>query len=70
MTSQTETPPQVNPFLIHPATIMDKTQEATDIVSLRLRLEDSNIRKRFRFQAGQFNMLYVFRLLSFRGRNP
>jgi len=60
MTGQTETPPQVNPFLIHPATIVYKTQEATDIVSLRLRLEDSNIRKRFRFQAGQFNMLYVF----------
>jgi len=49
-----------NSFLIYPAAIVDKTQESADIVSLRLRFEDSNIRQQFRFQAGQFNMLYVF----------
>ena len=49
-----------NPFLIHPATIVERKQEASDIVSFRLRLNDSKIRKGFRFQAGQFNMLYVF----------
>ena len=49
-----------NPYLIYPATIVEKTQESADIVSLRLRLEDAGIRKGFRFQAGQFNMLYVF----------
>ena len=49
-----------NPFLIHPASIVEKTQESPDIVSLRLRFEDPETRKAFRFKAGQFNMLYVF----------
>ena len=49
-----------NPFFVHPATIVERKQDATDIVSFRLRLNDSKIRKRFEFQAGQFNMLYVF----------
>jgi NAD(P)H-flavin reductase len=49
-----------NPYLIHPATIVGKIQESPDIVSLRLKFENSEIRKTFRFQAGQFNMLYVF----------
>ena len=49
-----------NPFLIHPATILERKQEASDLVSLRLRLVDSQVRQTFRFQAGQFNMLYVF----------
>ena len=49
-----------NPYLIHPATIVERKQDATDIVSFRLRLNDAKVRKRFRFQAGQFNMLYLF----------
>jgi len=49
-----------NPFLIHPASIVEKTQESPDMVSLRLRFEDPETRKAFRFKAGQFNMLYVF----------
>ena len=53
-------PPRANPFLIHPATIVGKTRESPDIFSLRLEFEDHAIRKAFRFQAGQFTMLYVF----------
>ena len=53
---------QHNPFLIHPATIVTRTQEAINIVSFRLRLKDAKTRKRFCFRAGQFNMLYVFGL--------
>lgn len=49
-----------NPYLIHPATIVGKTQESDDIVSLRLHINDPAVRATFRFQAGQFNMLYVF----------
>lgn len=60
MTIDTLTPPQANPFLIHPATIVEKTQESPDIVSLRLQFEDPDIRQTYRFDAGQFNMLYVF----------
>lgn len=60
MTSDTSTLPRANPFLIHPSTIVEKTQESPDIVSFRLQFEDPEIRKTYRFQAGQFNMLYVF----------
>ncbi len=49
-----------NPYLIHPAIIVGKTQESDDIVSLRLQINDPAIRAAFRFQAGQFNMVYVF----------
>lgn len=49
-----------NPYFIHPATIVDKQQEASNIITLRLRFNDPMQRKAFQFQAGQFNMLYVF----------
>lgn len=60
MINDTLTSIQVNPYLIHPASIVEKTQESPDIVSLRLRFDEPEIRKTYRFQAGQFNMLYVF----------
>ena len=41
-----------NPFLVHPATIVEKKQEATDIVSFRLRLNESKIRKRLSISGG------------------
>ncbi len=49
-----------NPYLIHPASIVDKKQESTDIVTFRLELTDPAHRESIRFKAGQFNMLYVF----------
>ncbi len=49
-----------NPYLIQPAMIVDKKQESTDIVTFRLQLTDPTSQKTFRFEAGQFNMLYVF----------
>ena len=51
-----------NPFVIHPAKIMEKKQEAADIVSFRLQLQDTARRRAFKFSAGQFNMLYAFGL--------
>ncbi len=50
----------VNPYLIHPATIMEKIREADDIHTYRLRLNDEETRRHFRFTAGQFNMVYLF----------
>jgi sulfhydrogenase subunit gamma (sulfur reductase) len=50
----------VNPYLIHPATILDRRQEAEGIYSFRLRLTDPEAQSRFRFTPGQFNMLYLF----------
>lgn len=49
-----------NPYLIQPAIIVDRRQESTDIVTFRLQLTDPTIQKAYRFEAGQFNMLYVF----------
>ena len=59
MTAQLQGAP-LNPFLIYPATIVQKRQDSSDMMSLRLQLDDSKVRKSFHFQAGQFNMLYVF----------
>ena len=50
----------VNPYLIHPATIMEKIREADSIHTYRLRLNDEETRRNFRFTAGQFNMVYLF----------
>ena len=49
-----------NPYLIHPATIVEKIREAEDINTYRLRLVDEQARQQFRFKAGQFNMVYLF----------
>ena len=49
-----------NPYLIHPATIVEKIREAEDINTYRLQLVDEQARQRFRFAAGQFNMVYLF----------
>jgi sulfhydrogenase subunit gamma (sulfur reductase) len=50
----------VNPYVIHPATIVEKIREAEDINTYRLQLVDEQTRKQFRFMAGQFNMVYLF----------
>jgi sulfhydrogenase subunit gamma (sulfur reductase) len=50
----------VNPYVIHPATIVEKIREAEDINSYRLQLVDEETRRQFRFKAGQFNMVYLF----------
>ncbi|MBS0149626.1 MAG: FAD/NAD(P)-binding protein [Nitrospira sp.] len=49
-----------NPYLIQAATIMEKIQEADDIYTYRLRLNNEDARRNFRFTAGQFNMVYLF----------
>ena len=49
-----------NPYLIHSAVIVERKQESTEIVTFRLQLTDPAHREVFRFEAGQFNMLYVF----------
>ncbi len=49
-----------NPYLIHPAEIVEKKQESPTIVTFRLRLTNPDVRESYRFEAGQFNMLYVF----------
>ena len=50
----------INPYLIHPATIMEKIREADNIHTYGLRLNDEETRRNFCFTAGQFNMVYLF----------
>lgn len=49
-----------NPYLIQPATIVEKIREAEDIDTYRLRFVDEQVRRTYRFAAGQFNMVYLF----------
>lgn len=50
----------VNPYVIHPAMIVERIREAEDINTYRLQLVDEETRSQFRFKAGQFNMVYLF----------
>lgn len=50
----------VNPYVIHPATILEKVREAEDINTYRLQFVEAETRRQFRFKAGQFNMVYLF----------
>ncbi len=52
--------PMTNPYVIQPATIVEKIREAEHIHTYRLQLVDEEVRRTFRFKAGQFNMVYVF----------
>ena len=52
--------PCANPYVIHAATIVEKIREAEHINTFRLRLVDDQVRRSFRFYAGQFNMVYLF----------
>jgi sulfhydrogenase subunit gamma (sulfur reductase) len=53
-------PATANPYLIQPATIVEKIREAEDIDTYRLRFVDEQVRRSYRFAAGQFNMVYLF----------
>jgi len=52
--------PWANPYVIHAATIVDKIREAEGIDTYRLCFVDEQVRRSFRFAAGQFNMVYLF----------
>jgi sulfhydrogenase subunit gamma (sulfur reductase) len=60
MTGMQKADAMVNPYTIHPATIVEKIREAEDINTYRLQLVDEPAREHFRFAAGQFNMVYAF----------
>ncbi|OQW63232.1 MAG: Ni/Fe hydrogenase subunit gamma [Nitrospira sp. ST-bin4] len=58
--SQAIAPTASNPYLIHPATIVEKIGAADGIDTYRLRFVDEQVRRSYRFSAGQFNMVYLF----------
>ena len=49
-----------NPYLIQPATIIERKKESPEIVTICLQLAGPIHQKAFRFKTGQFNRLYVF----------
>ena len=53
------TVPGHDPFRPHAARILSIQQESPGITTYELRFDDAATRNRFRFQAGQFNMLYL-----------
>jgi sulfhydrogenase subunit gamma (sulfur reductase) len=53
---------KANPYLLHAATIVSKVRETEDIDTYHLRFVDQEVRRAFRFAAGQFNMVYAFGL--------
>ena len=48
------------PFRPYEAQVFQRLQEARDIFTLRLRFTDPAIHEAYRFQPGQFNMLYLY----------
>ena len=58
--SQAIAPSASNPYLIQPATIVEKIKEADDIDTYRLQFVDEQVRRAYRFAGGQFNMVYLF----------
>jgi len=48
-----------NPYLPLEARIVERVQESPSIFTLRLQLTDEAARNTYRFDAGQFNMVYV-----------
>ncbi len=49
-----------NPYLPWEAEVVERVQESASIVTLRIRFTDPAIRRRYRFDVGQFNMVYLY----------
>jgi len=49
-----------NPHLPWPAEVVEKVEESTSVITLRLRIRDNVIRNSYRFTPGQFNMIYLY----------
>lgn len=49
-----------NPYLPFEAEVMERLQESSSIFTLRLRITDPQRRAAYRFDPGQFNMVYLY----------
>lgn len=47
-------------YLPHEAEVVERVEETPSIFTLRLRFTDHHFHERFRFQPGQFNMVYLY----------
>lgn len=50
----------MNPYLPLEAKIVERMQESKTVFTLRLQLADAQARDAYRFEPGQFNMLYLY----------
>jgi len=50
----------VSSYAIHPAVVIDRRTETEGIHTFTMQFLDPQVRRAYRFQAGQFNMLYAF----------
>lgn len=50
----------LTPYLPHEAEIVDRIQESSTLFTLRLRFTDPVTHANYRFEPGQFNMLYLY----------
>lgn len=50
----------MNPHLPAEAEVVERIQESASVFTLRLRLSDPAVREAYRFDPGQFNMLYLY----------
>ena len=48
-----------NPFLPHEAEVIERLNETRNMFTLRLRFTDPQLQDAYRFEPGQFNMLYL-----------
>ncbi|MFC6671458.1 FAD/NAD(P)-binding protein [Marinobacterium aestuariivivens] len=51
-----------DPWLPQTAVLVDKVMETPEVATLALRFADPEVQQRFRFDCGQFNMLYLYGL--------
>lgn len=49
-----------DPYLPHETEVVERIQETPTIFTLRLRFTNSQLQKKYSFQPGQFNMLYLY----------
>lgn len=49
-----------NPYLPMEAEVVDRLRESDTIFTLRLRLTEPQAQRRYRFEPGQFNMVYLY----------
>ncbi len=50
----------MNPYQPAEARILERFEESADLITLRLKLTNDELQKRFEFEPGQFNMLYLY----------
>ena len=49
-----------NPYQPDEVVIIERTEESPDLFTLRLEFSDPDVKQRYEFDPGQFNMVYLY----------